>query len=141
MKGCAVSHNHAVTFDIAACHERLRARQTYQYQTREQQRLAVLQGLRDAAQAVFSRFPHIQRADLFGSVLRPGALRVTSDIDIAVEGRLTAEDYFALWRAWEGVVGYRSIDLLELGRDIHFADRIRDQGLLIYEHADSEAES
>jgi predicted nucleotidyltransferase len=130
-----------MTFDIAACRVQLRARQAYRYQTREQQRLAVLQGLRDAAQAVFSRFPHIQRAYLFGSVLRPGALQVTSDIDIAVEGRLTAEDYFALWRAWECVVGYRPIDLLELDRDIHFADRVRDQGLLIYEHADSDAES
>jgi predicted nucleotidyltransferase len=130
-----------MTFDLAACRVRLRAQQAYQYQTREQQRLAVLQSLRDAAQAVFSRFPHIQRAYLFGSVLRPGAWRVTSDIDIAVEGRLTAEDYFALWRAWERVVGYRSIDLLELGWDIHFADRVHDEGLLIYEHTDSDAES
>ena len=136
-----MSHTHAMTFDIAACRVRLHAQQAYQYQTREQQRLAVLQSLCDTAQSVFSRFPHIQRAYLFGSVLRPGALRVTSDIDIAVEGRLTAEDYFALWRAWERVVGYRSIDLLELDRDIHFADRVRAQGLLIYEHADSDAES
>ena len=103
-----------MTFDIAACRVRLHARQAYQYQIREQQRLAVLQSLRDPAQAVFSRFPHIQRAYLFGSVLRPGALRVTSDIDIAIEGRLTAEDYFALWCAWECVLGYRPIDLLEL---------------------------
>ena len=134
-------HNNTTTFDIAACRARLRAQQAHQHHTREQQRLAVLRRLRDAAQSVFCCFPDIQRVYLFGSVLRPGALRVTSDIDIAVEGRLTAEDYFALWGALEGLVGYRPIDLVDLGRELHFADRVRDQGLLLYEHSDSDPES
>jgi hypothetical protein len=30
---------------------------------------------------------------------------------------------------------------VDLGREIHFADRVRDQGLLIYEHSDSDPES
>jgi uncharacterized protein len=136
-----VLHNHATTFDIAVCRARLRARQAHQYQRREQQRLVVLKTLCEAAQAIFSRFPHVQRAYVFGSVLRPGALRLTSDIDIAVAGRLSAEDYFALWRALECVVGYRTIDLVDLGQDVHFADRVRNQGMLIYEHSDSDAES
>jgi predicted nucleotidyltransferase len=101
----------------------------------------VLQALCEAAKAVFSRFPRIQRAYVFGSVLRPGALRLTSDIDIAIAGRLTAEDYFALWRALERVVGYRTIDLVDLDQDVHFVDRVRNQGMLIYEHSDSDAES
>ena len=33
--------------------------------------------------------------------MRPGALRSTSDIDIAIEGALDAQTYFAVWRALE----------------------------------------
>jgi predicted nucleotidyltransferase len=129
-----------MAFDVAACRARLRAQQEHQYQAREQKRQAVLQALCAAARSIFPHFSRIQRAYLFGTVLRPGALRSASDIDIAVEGRLTAEDYFALWRALERAVGYWPIDLVELDRHMHFTDRVREQGMLIYEHSHSDAE-
>jgi len=74
-------------------------------------------------------------------VLRPGALRSTSDIDLAVEGRLSAGEYFALWRELERAAVGWPIDLVELDRDLRFAARVREQGELIYGHPDSDAES
>lgn len=124
------------TLDIAACRARLRARLAHQYHDREQQRQALL---RVAAYAIFSRFPGVHRAYLFGTIVCPGALRSTSDVDVAIEGRLSAEDYFALWRELERVAGYRPIDLVELDQSPHFADRIREQGMVIYAHTDSDA--
>jgi predicted nucleotidyltransferase len=130
-----------MTFDVATCRAHLRTRQERQHQAREQQRRAVLQALCAAVRSIFPRFPSVQRAYLFGTVLRPGALRSTSDIDIAVEGRLNAEDYFALWRELERAVGGWPIDLVELDRGVHFADRVRELGMLIYERPDSISES
>lgn len=131
--------NSDTTFDIAACRARLQARQAHQYHDREQQRQALLQALRAAAHATFSRFPGVQRAYLFGTIVRPGALRTTSDVDVAIEGRLSAEDYFTLWRELERVAEYRPIDLVELDQSPHFADRIREHGMVIYAHTDSDA--
>ena len=78
---------------------------------------------------------------MFGSVLRPGAMRLTSDIDIAIEGRLSAKDYFALWRQLEHAAAGWPIELVELDKDLHFAARVRETGELIYEHTDSDAQS
>lgn len=91
-----MSGDSGVTFDVAACRAHLRARQEQEYQVREARRQAALQAVRAAACAVLPRFPHVRRAYLFGSVLRPGGMRSTSDVDVAVEGELGAEEYFAL---------------------------------------------
>jgi hypothetical protein len=53
-------------------------------------------------------------------------------VDVAVEGKLSAEDYFALWRALEEESG-QPVDLVELTEDLPFAHRIREQGEILYE--------
>ena len=129
------------TLDVAACRAHLRARQRRQYEAREQRRQAALKALRSAAPSVLPRFPGVRQAYLFGSVLRPGALRGTSDIDVAIEGALNAKEYFALWRELERAVAGWTIDLVELERDLHFAARVRERGELIYGHPGSDPES
>jgi predicted nucleotidyltransferase len=127
-------------FDVAACRAHLEARQRRQFQAREDRRLTALRALRGAARAVLPRFPRVRRAYLFGSVLRPGALRSTSDVDVAFEGELNAEEYFALWRALERAAPDWVIDLVDLSRDVRFADLIREHGELIYGRPDSNVE-
>jgi predicted nucleotidyltransferase len=130
-----------MAFDVAACREHLRVRQEREYQAREQRRQAALKALRIAAHSVLPRFPSVRRAYLFGSVLRPGALRSTSDIDVAIEGRLNAEEYFALWRELEQAAPGWLIDLVELDRDLRFATTVRERGELVYGHPNPDTES
>lgn len=127
--------------DVSACLAALRARQTRQYIEREKRRQAARDAMFAAAASVFPQFPAIRRAYLFGSATRPGALRATSDIDVAIEGDLDAETYFAVWRALElGLEGWQ-IDVVELKPDLWFAARVREEGELIYEHPNSDSES
>lgn len=128
-------------FDVSACRAALRARQAQQYAEREKRREAALAAVRAAADHVFSHFPTVRRAYLFGSILRPGALRRTSDVDIAVEGELDAETYFAVWRELERSAEGWDIEMVELDPGVRFAARVREQGEMIYERADSDAES
>jgi predicted nucleotidyltransferase len=128
------------TVDVAACRMHLRARQERRRREREQRRQAALKALRAAAHSVLPRFPGVRRAYLFGSVLRPGALRSTSDIDIAIEGGLDAEEYFALWQDLEQAAPGWLIDLVDLDRDLRFAALVRERGELIYGCPDSDAE-
>jgi predicted nucleotidyltransferase len=130
-----------VAFDIAASRARLRSRQERQFRAREERRLAALKALRSAAHSVLPRFPGVRCVYLFGSVLRPGALRSTSDVDVAIEGGLDAEEYFALWRELERAAPGWLIDLVDLDQDLHFADIVRERGELIYGRPDSDAES
>jgi len=130
-----------ITFDVAACRAYLRARQEREHQAREQRRQAAREALRTAARSVLPRFPDVRRAFLFGSVLRPGGLRSTSDVDVAIEGKLEAQEYFALWRELERAAPGWLIDLVELERDLRFAALVRERGELIYGHPDSNAES
>ena len=127
-------------FDLAACLAHLRSLQERTYQARERQRQALLRTVRAAARSIFPCFPGVRRAYLFGSLARPGAMRPTSDIDIAIEGRLSAEEYFALWRRLERAVAGWPIELVELDKDLHFATRVLERGELIYERSDSDAE-
>ena len=130
-----------VQMDVSACRVALQARQAQQYAKREKRRQAALDSVRAAAASVFPRFPAVRRAYLFGSAVRSGALRATSDVDIAIEGVLDAETYFAVWRALEMAVEEWPLDVVELSADLRFASRVREQGELIYEHPDSDIES
>jgi predicted nucleotidyltransferase len=121
--------------DIAESRAYLAARQAEEAQVRERRRVAALAAARAAAQAVLPRFPAVCRAYCFGSVVRPGGMRATSDVDIALE----AGTYFAIWRALEREMGPWELDVIELGPDIHFAARVRAQGELIYERADPDS--
>lgn len=124
--------------DLEACRASLAARQRRERERREALRRQVTQAVRAAAAAILPRFPRVRRAYLFGSILH--ALRVTSDVDIAVEGELSAEEFFALWRELERAVPDQLVDLLELGRDLHFTDRVRARGEVIYERSDPDTE-
>ena len=130
-----------VEFDVSACRAYLQARQEQRHQAREQRRRAALRAVRTAACSILPRFPGIRRAYLFGSVLRPGAMRASSDVDVAIEGELSAESYFALWRELERAAAGWLIDLVELDRNPRLAARVRETGELIYERSDSDAES
>ncbi len=125
--------------DLEACRAYLKARQQRAVQRQEALQQQVSQAVRAAAAAILPRFPNVRRAYLFGSVLH--GLRTTSDVDVAVEGELTAEEYFALWRELDRAVPGWLIDLVELERDLRFADRVRMEGELIYERSDPDAES
>ncbi|MBC7225959.1 MAG: nucleotidyltransferase domain-containing protein [Thermoflexales bacterium] len=122
--------------EIAAARENLRRRREAEYRAREERRQ---QALRDAALRVFPRFPAVRRAHLFGSVTRPGEMGRRSDVDVAVEGKLSAEDYFALWRALEEATG-QPVDLVELTDDVPFARRVRESGEVVYERRTPDAE-
>ncbi len=132
--------SHPVAFDLAASRAYLKSRQEREERIREQRRQAALRAVHAAACSVLPHFPTVRKAYVFGSASRPGAMRSTSDIDIAVEGDLEAEDYFALWRALEREAGEWEIDLVELDRDLRFADRVREEGVLIYERANPDVE-
>ncbi len=118
----------------------LRERQSQSYQKREAIRQRAAQLARRAALSVLPSFNDVRRAYLFGSVTRPGSMRDDSDIDIAVEGRLDAEEYFALWRELERAMASWVVDVVELDRDLRFVERVRQTGELIYERPDSYAE-
>ncbi len=130
-----------VPFDLAASRAYLKSRQEKEYQIRERRRQAALAAVRAAVQRVLPRFPAVQRAYVFGSVLRPGAMRATSDIDIALDGELDAETYFSLWRELETAAEGWQIEVIELEPDLYFAARVRERGELVYERADSNVES
>jgi predicted nucleotidyltransferase len=128
-------------FDLAASRAYLISRQQRAYQVAEQLRQTALHAVYRAARLVLPRFPGVERAYVFGSVLRSGAMHAGSDIDIALEGRLSAEEYFALWRALENELSEWTVDLVELDQEVRFADFVREQGALIYERSDSDVES
>ncbi|MFN8456907.1 MAG: nucleotidyltransferase domain-containing protein [Anaerolineae bacterium] len=83
------------------------------------------------APAIIARYPSIKAAYLFGSILRPGAFRGDSDIDIAIENG-AAEDYFALWRDLQEVLPDWLIDLRDLPPDTVFTRHILSMGEKIY---------
>lgn len=125
--------------EIAAAREALQRRREAEYRAREARRQRALQALREVAPQVFPRFAAVQRAYLFGSVTYPGQMGLHSDVDVAVEGNLSPEDYFALWRALEEASG-ETIDLVELTEDVPFARRVREAGEVIYERRNPDAE-
>jgi len=127
-------------WDVAASRAYLKGRQEQQEQRREDRRQAALAALRQAARSVLPRYPAVKRAFLFGSVVQRAGLRATSDVDLAIEGDLGAEEFFAVWRDLERAAPGWEIDLIELGRDVYFSDGVRTRGELIYERADPDAQ-
>ena len=123
-----------MTFDVQASREHLAARLAQQYEQAEARRLAALDAARCAIRRAGPRFTSVRRAYLFGSVLLPGQFRPDSDIDVGIEGKLEAEDFFGLWRAIEeGAPGWQ-VELVELDRTrVPFAGRVRLEGELVYE--------
>ncbi|MBM3130718.1 MAG: nucleotidyltransferase domain-containing protein [Chloroflexi bacterium] len=127
--------------DLAQVRAYLSAREKKRIQEQERARQRAREIVRAAARSVIPAFPQVRKAYLFGSAIRPGMLRRDSDIDIAIEGHLTAEDYFALWRELERAIPDRAVEIVELDKDLRFAERVRETGEMIYEAQDSDIES
>ena len=120
--------------DIETCRAHWQAREA-EREARRRAEIARVQALvREVAQRIFPRFPTVRRAYLFGSALY--GLRADSDVDIAVEGDLSAQEYFDLWRELDWAIPERIVDLIELNRHPRLAARVRQEGLLIYERWD-----
>lgn len=77
---------------------------------RERERL--LSQVREAAAMLKTRFG-TRRVVLFGSLAHAAWFAADSDVDLAVEG-LSAQEYWAAWRAVEEIVRDRPVDLLTL---------------------------
>lgn len=96
-----------------------------QQENREQERQQVLQQVLDWLQRSGSHYG-IDRAYLFGSVLRPGRFHEGSDVDLGVEVINSVKQIEAI--AALSMTLLREVDIVDL-RHCHFADRIR-EGLL-----------
>jgi predicted nucleotidyltransferase len=132
--------SHEFDVDIAACRESFAAREERKLAEREKRRQTALEAAASVLNAILPRYSKVHRAYLFGSVVRPGAFRLDSDVDVAVEG-IEAADYFALWRDLERAMPDWPVDLRDLVPGTHFAERVQMEGHLIYESKDSGAES
>jgi hypothetical protein len=92
----------------------------------------------ERVRTVVHRFPGVERVYLVGPASGLSATSSASEVDIAIEGKLDTEDYVILVRALEEVVASWQIDLVELGRDLHVAARVRERGMMIYERANAD---
>lgn len=74
-----------------------------------------------------------KRVYQWGSLLRAGAFRPYSDIDIAIEGITDAEVFFALLGEAEKMTGF-PLDIIQIEKVVpEYADDIRTKGELVYE--------
>jgi len=126
--------------NLAACRRSFIAREEKRRAERERQRQAALKAAQDALASLLPDYPTVRRVYLFGSVVRPGAFRADSDVDIAVEGVGPAE-YFALWRDLEEAMPNWTVDLRDLVPGTPFARRVQARGQLIYERENPGSES
>jgi len=120
-----------MTIDIQAARKAFQSRRQRELEQREAARKNALRAVRAAAPAIAAKFPAVTAAYLFGSIVRPGAFRPDSDIDIAIEGG-SAEDYFTLWRELEEALPNWFIDLRDLPPNNRFTERVRNTGEKIY---------
>lgn len=129
-----------MTFDVRASREYLAVRFAAKREQAEARRFAALDAIRHAILRAGPLFTSVKRIFLFGSILSAGQFRPDSDIDVGVEGDLGADEFFGLWRALEQEAPGWQVDLVELDRArVHFADRVRLEGELIYEARNTDA--
>lgn len=131
--------NEWASFDVLASARAFVAREARRRAEREARRLTALQAASRAVKAVLANYPAVRRAYLFGSVIRPGAFRRDSDVDIAIEGG-SAADYFAIWRRLEEAMPDWVVDVCALQSDPWLTERVRRQGSLVYEREIGHAE-
>ncbi len=120
--------------ELQAYRTSFRARQQQQFAEREAMREAALHAARERIPPLLTRWPGIQRAYLFGSVLRPGAFHRRSDIDIAIEG-VPGACYFEVWQVLEAALPEWFIDLRDMEAAPLLADLIQQTGELLYERS------
>ena len=117
--------------DIKAARRSFEARLQKEFEGRESARQKALAAARTVIPTIVAKYPAVKSAYLFGSILRPGAFRSDSDVDIAIEGG-SAEDYFALWRDLEEALPNWLIDLRDLPPDTRFTQQVYQKGEKIY---------
>jgi len=86
--------------NVKECADNFLRREARLYDNRESRRQSLLLEIVPKIQKLLKCYPSVNRAYLFGSILRKGDLKENSDVDIAVEG-LAGEHYFKLWRELE----------------------------------------
>ena len=95
-------------------------------------RLATLERVKNVVNKICVPIKSIEQIYVFGSLTRPGAFLLESDIDLAVVGA-TAEDYWQLWEAFSKALPEFTIDLRRLPEEkTPFSAHIRRTGSLIY---------
>lgn len=107
-------------------------RQEAYRQKNETRQKKVLPVVKQAVRKVMPMYPTVQRVYLFGSLIRPGAFRTDSDIDLGIEG-VNMADCFDIWRDLEQIVTDWNFDVRPLEADDLFSERVRTKGVLIYE--------
>ncbi|MEA3407260.1 MAG: nucleotidyltransferase domain-containing protein [Chloroflexota bacterium] len=127
-KGTAANYK---TDTITAYRKALEERERRRRAERERRRREALAAVRQAVHAVAPSYPTLERVYLYGSVIRPGAFRRDSDVDVAVEG-LGAGECFDLWQDLEQAAPAWNLDVRPLKPDDHFSDRVRQRGVIIY---------
>ena len=118
--------------EMAVHREAFWAREERTWAERERLRQEVLKEVQQAVCTVASRYPVLCRVYLFGSVIRPGAFRPDSDIDVAVDG-LDMGACFDLWRDLERAMPGWTLDVRALSDADSFSERVRQRGILVYE--------
>ena len=104
-------------------------REEKQRQTKEMARQQVLAKLKEALEAVAPLFP-VERVFLYGSTLT-GRWRPDSDLDLAVEGDLSPEEFFGLWAELDKQLE-QEIDLREMAK-LPFQEKVQRKGVVLYE--------
>ncbi len=75
---------------------------------------------------------NIKRIYIFGSIIHPDLFRLTSDVDIAIEG-IDSRDYLDIWGEFEEILDH-PFDLVQLERTSQSLRRvILEEGRVIYE--------
>ncbi|MEZ4714136.1 MAG: nucleotidyltransferase domain-containing protein [Caldilineaceae bacterium] len=125
---------------IAAYRASFRGRLQDKYRTHEKRRQQLMQTVLRCAHKTFTRFPSIQRAYLFGSIIRPREFHAESDVDIGIEGA-NAEEYFGAWAAFEELLPQVVIDIRDVDALTSFGQAIMRTGIMIYERTDTSPSS
>jgi predicted nucleotidyltransferase len=112
----------SVPFDTRLLDEAVAKRQAQHEQERQQVLQQVLEWLQRSGQDY-----GIDRAYIFGSVIKPGRFHENSDVDVGVEEIDPVKQIDAM--ADLSMALMRDVDIVDL-RKCHFAHRIREQGQL-----------
>jgi len=126
----------AEKIDINEAYRYLAAKEEEAACRAEEKRRAALAALRRALAEVAPGFA-VEKIYLYGSLLSAGRWRHGSDIDLAVEGDLGFEEMLCFWCELDRRLPYE-VDLKKLG-GLSFAEKIKREGLIIYERKNTSA--
>lgn len=119
---------------IATYRRTFQQRAQARFQAREKRRQQAKRAVCDAIRMVMPHYPSVQQVYLFGSVIKPGAFRRDSDVDIGVVGANMAL-CLDIWRDLEQAAPEWMLDVRSLDAQNRLTKRIRQKGELIYERS------